>query len=331
MSADHLTPEQNASIFLFREKWQHIGLSTERIQQNLATDAVQTIYTTLKLSLPEIIFVDSPNAAFAYIGNLLQVDSHKILGDAINNSYWSKIYNNLQSNLILQVNFELQNHLYSLFENQLAIECSKLLQNQLEKQWKNIFYQQLDKSYAYIIKEIFTACRKPEMLITGGSYFDFCIHILKYKKFQYEIKIIEEFVKNCGWTFFFENIVIICDRPTKIRINSHNHLHAENTPVITFTDGYSLYANNGKMNLEKTTQPVQTIDWVSLLSKMHTVEIDTWEEYQLLRVVKERDNVMPMQFIKLTNPNTGKVEISRIPLRITSAFEAVNWINRHTN
>ncbi|WP_265578931.1 hypothetical protein [Nostoc sp. LEGE 06077] len=36
-----------------------------------------------------------------------------------------------------------------------------------------------------------------------------------------------------------------------------------------------------------------------------------------------------MQFLKATNPSTGEVRVSQVPMRITSAIEAVQWVNRH--
>ncbi|MEH2238722.1 hypothetical protein [Nostoc sp.] len=130
MSADYLTPEQRAFISRYREKWQHIGLSTERINQQHATDAVRAIYTALELTEPEIIIVDSPNTAFEYIWNLLKVNSHTILGDAIDSSYWSRIYSNLQSDLLVRLPGDLQTNLHSLFDNHLAKEYANLLQRQ---------------------------------------------------------------------------------------------------------------------------------------------------------------------------------------------------------
>ncbi|MCC5640497.1 hypothetical protein LC593_32650 [Nostoc sp. CHAB 5844] len=330
MSADRLTPEQRALISRYREKWQHIGLSTEQINQQQATNAVQAIYTALKLTQPAIIIVDSPNAAFEYIWNLLQVDSYTTLGDAISSSDWSKIYNNLQSKLLTQIPIDLQRDLHSSFENHLAQECATLLQRQLESQWRDVFSQHLGKNYQNLIKNIFSSCCKPESLIAGGSYFDFCIHSFNYHQFQEQIAILEEFVRNCGWTFFFENIAIICNRPTQIRINHENHLHAEDVPAIKFKDGYSLYAHQGHIDLETKRKLVNNFDWRPLLEKMNAVEIDSWEEYQLLRVVKQI-NVQPMQFLKATNPSTGEVRVSKVPMRITSAIEAVKWLNRHRN
>jgi hypothetical protein len=331
MFADRLTPEQHALISRYREKWQHLGLSTEQLSQQHATDAVRAIYTVLELSEPEILIVDSPNAAFEYIWNLLQLGSYTILGDVIINSDWSRIYSNLQSQLLARLPIALQTNLNSLFENHLANEYACLLKRQLECQWQDIFSQHLGKHARNTIKDIFSSCWKPESLIAGCSYFDFCVHILNYHQFQDKVAILEDFVRNCGWTFFFENIAIISNHPTTISIDSDNHLHADNAPAIAFADGYSLYADHGRIKLERTHKPMDDSEWVRLLEKVNTVEIDSWEEYSLLRIIRQRVNVQPMQFLKATNSTTGEVRVYWVPLRIASAIEAVHWVNRRTN
>ncbi|MHC5609705.1 MAG: DUF6745 domain-containing protein [Nostoc sp.] len=224
----------------------------------------------------------------------------------------------------------LQTNLHSLFDNHLAKEYATLLQDQLENHWKYVFSQHFGKSDRNFLKSIFSSCRKPESLIAGGSYFDFCIHGLNYHQFKNKVVILEEFVKNCGWTFFFQNIAIISKHSTTISIDSNNHLHAEDTPAIAFVDGYSLYAQHGKTKLEPTRQPIDDIGWARLLEEINAIEIDSWEEYRLLRIVRERINVQTMQFLKATNPNTGEVRVSRVPLRIASAIEAVRWVNQPT-
>ncbi|MBD2495189.1 DUF6745 domain-containing protein [Nostoc sp. FACHB-280] len=328
MSADRLTPEQRALISQYREKWQHLGLSREPINQHQAMNAVQAIYTALGLNHPEIIIVDSPNAVFEYIWNLRQADSYSTLGNPISSSEWRKIYNNLQLKLFTQLPIDLQRDLQSAFENHLAQEYANLLQRQLENKWINIFSQQVVNSYHRPIKEIFASCYKPESLIAGSSYFDFCVHTFNYHQLQEQIAVLEEFVINCGWTFLFQNVAIISNRPTQILIDQDNHIHAENTPAITFKDGYRLYANHGQIDLEPKRQRINNFDWRPLLDKMNAVEIDSWEEYQLLRVVN-KINVQPMQFLKATNPSTGEVYVSKVSMRFTSAIEAVQWVNRN--
>ncbi|MDZ8189879.1 MAG: hypothetical protein RMX96_34220 [Nostoc sp. ChiSLP02] len=61
---EKLTPEQEALIPVYREKWQRIALSTERVIREKASEAVKVAYTAFGFEQPEIIFCDSPYAAF---------------------------------------------------------------------------------------------------------------------------------------------------------------------------------------------------------------------------------------------------------------------------
>ena len=58
-----LTPEQEALIPKYQEKWKSIYLSTEPIQQNRAKAAVQGAYAVMGKPEPEVIFCSSPRAA----------------------------------------------------------------------------------------------------------------------------------------------------------------------------------------------------------------------------------------------------------------------------
>ncbi|MDZ8188539.1 MAG: hypothetical protein RMX96_27245 [Nostoc sp. ChiSLP02] len=326
MSAENLTPEKRALISQCREKWQHIGLSTERINQQHATNAVRVIYTALELREPEIIIVDSPNAAIAYIWNLIKDGSETILDDIIDSSFWSKLYSNLQSYLLVRLPINLQKNLHSLFKNNLAKEYEKLLQEQLEIQWGDVLEEHFGKRDRKLIKNIFSSCHKPETLIAGCSYFEFCIHSFKYHQFENQLLVLEDFVKNCGWTFFFKNMAIISNHATSINIDSDNHLHGEDTPAVAFADGYSLNAHHGKITLQRNRK-LDDIAWTKIFEKMKAVEIDSWEEYKLLRVV-EGINVQPKQFLKVTNPHTGEVQVFRVSMRFASAIEAARWVNQ---
>ncbi|MEH1897666.1 MAG: DUF6745 domain-containing protein [Nostoc sp.] len=64
---ENLTPEQEALIPVYREKWRAIALSTERIDREKAAEAVKVAYTAFGFEEPEIIFCDSAYAAFSEI------------------------------------------------------------------------------------------------------------------------------------------------------------------------------------------------------------------------------------------------------------------------
>lgn len=59
---EKVTPEQEALIPVYREKWRAIALSTEPIARQKASLAVKAAYATIGKKEPEILFFDSPYA-----------------------------------------------------------------------------------------------------------------------------------------------------------------------------------------------------------------------------------------------------------------------------
>lgn len=62
-----LTPEQEALIPVYQEKWRAIALSTQRIDCEKAAEAVKAAYAAIHKQEPEIIFCDSPYAAWKFV------------------------------------------------------------------------------------------------------------------------------------------------------------------------------------------------------------------------------------------------------------------------
>ncbi|MEH1778640.1 MAG: hypothetical protein V7L26_05745 [Nostoc sp.] len=64
---EKLTPEEEALIPVYREKWLKIALSTERIDREKASEALKVAYAAFGFEVPEIVFCASPYAAFSQI------------------------------------------------------------------------------------------------------------------------------------------------------------------------------------------------------------------------------------------------------------------------
>ena len=50
---------------------------------------------------------------------------------------------------------------------------------------------------------------------------------------------------SCGWCYTFENIVFVCEKPSKLYLNQESRLHKENSMALEYSDGYGLYMLNG--------------------------------------------------------------------------------------
>ncbi|WP_442938375.1 DUF6745 domain-containing protein [Nostoc sp.] len=82
---------------------------------------------------------------------------------------------------------------------------------------------------------------------------DFCISVLKCEYHLEKWEFFKKLINYCGWIFPYENICIISNRPSMIRLDEQNNIHAEHLPAIQFVDGFSVYANHGIiLGLEQT-------------------------------------------------------------------------------
>jgi len=85
---ESLTPEQEALLPVYRDRWLEIGLSTEPTDQDAARQAVNECYTSAGLTPPEsILFVASPDEALDTIQRLAPTVSRS---DISNNFCWNQ-------------------------------------------------------------------------------------------------------------------------------------------------------------------------------------------------------------------------------------------------
>jgi hypothetical protein len=58
-------------------------------------------------------------------------------------------------------------------------------------------------------------------------------------------------------------------------------------------------------------------------------ELDSWQEYTLLRIDKIIDDIdkQPIYLLKMTCPSTGFIHALRVPPQLQSARQAIRWVN----
>ncbi|MDZ8188595.1 MAG: hypothetical protein RMX96_27540 [Nostoc sp. ChiSLP02] len=220
-----LTPERKALVPHYQEKWRNIALSTERIDEEKAENAIKEAYALINLSEPEVIFCDSPLEAKEII-----LASYK-LGRGISNQFNIKLLEQLKEELINRSGYELSIFL-EVWEEKLEEELSS-------KIW---FYIML---HSEIEKHIYEPWLRIEQWISYGSCFDFCISILDLAHSNKIWQVFQALVSYCGLIIPFEQIAIICNRPIKISFDNQQRLHAEGKAAVQFADGFSLYASHG--------------------------------------------------------------------------------------
>ncbi len=323
---ENLTFEQEALIPVYREKWRNIALSTKPIDRQKAADAIKVVYQLIGYQEPEIIFCDSPFAAGKTFGN--------------------QAGNQLASRLTSQLESLLWSQMVSRVEGELWSELTSYLSSELERQLWNQLWRQLENQLANHQFNFVSICA--EVWACAGSLYDFCIAVLNCAYLPREWQIFQALVGDCGWILPYEKICYVCDRPRILSFDHQQRLHAEGSPAIQFADGFSVYAYHGvrlpkkygqfhphqwqpewlleEDNAELRRVLIQGIGYARISQQLQVEELDSWQEYTLLKIGNDVD-VEPIHLLKMTCPSTGFIHVLRVPPDLTSAREAIAWVN----
>ncbi|MBN4004151.1 DUF6745 domain-containing protein [Nostoc sp. LPT] len=328
---EKLTPEQEALIRVYREKWRAIALSTERIDKEKVVEAVKIGYIAIRKQEPKIIFCDSPYAGLKIV---------------------------IQKRLKHRLNIEFNNQLLYKFRNELRSQVAWQLQSQLMAEILTVVLPDLTiledtlrvelKTQLLLTTNLRSPWFKAQLYSSTCSWVDFYISVLNCSYNQIQWQALQSLLKYCSWILPYENICIVCDRPLHLRFDNQNRLHAEGEPAIEFIDGYSLYSYHGvtlpekygkshpqqwqsqwllsEENAELRRVLIQGIGYARICQELQAIELDNWQEYTVLKIDNNVD-IEPIYLLKMTCPSTSFIHALRVPPSMNSAREAIRWVN----
>ncbi|MEG4068859.1 hypothetical protein QUA42_16275 [Microcoleus sp. Pol11C2] len=287
---EQVTPQQQALIPVYREKWRKIALSTEPIDRKKATQSVRCAYAALGYKEPQIVICDSPCAALYHIFiPIFETCQSSPSWRKIKQEITAVLGHNLTYKMLTQIVTRKEEYfLFSLLNTEVYIlrelvDYFNLLLgsafNSLERaidsrrqitgvytwheRWRK--FDRFARHQYHDINKFFSAS------ISRGALSDFYISVLKGDRDTVKWRAFQLLVANCGWIYPLENTCILCDRPRILSFDSQHRLHAEGGPAIQFADGYSLYAYHG-VTLPEQYGKIHPNEWRSewLLSEDNT-------------------------------------------------------------
>ncbi len=222
---EKLTSEQKALISVYQQKWRNIALSTEPINRPKASEAIKAAYTLIGEKEPEILFFDSPYLASKELEDLsfTQLDNDDLI--------------------------------YKL--RVIPSRCDEELFGQLQEMHRLLEDGLQEKLYAdgvYVPDEFQVGYRQPDLACTECSWLDFYISELKIEHDPILWEVYQGVIKHCGWICTYQEVCLICERPTKLSFDNQQRLHREGSPAIQYADCFSLYAYHGIRLPEKYGQ-----------------------------------------------------------------------------
>ncbi|MBE9210413.1 ankyrin repeat domain-containing protein [Nostoc sp. LEGE 06077] len=239
---DEITPEQESLMPSYREKWQEIAFFTNRIDPQKAIAAVQSVYELLKLQTPKIQLFDSLYTAVTVAKPLYESPHFTDDGLSFANQLIGKLHKKFYIN-----NENSIGHWDQFISSQLRPDANSEIDRQLSESLKNYFLEGKSEPFSswydfyWFVPLHWYACE--------GGFFDFHFSVVSHTLFEPYDKsaweVFQQLVQSCGWIIPFENICLVCDRPTQFLFDSENLLHAEGEAAIKFIDGTGLYSYHG--------------------------------------------------------------------------------------
>jgi hypothetical protein len=203
---ESLTPEQEAYLPVFRQKYLDIATKGGRINKENLQRGINDAYTVISQPTPTLVILKSPLMALRAIKLYELLENKKKSHDEI----------------MVHVNAFAETGVVD--DTQLAAE---LMDNDT-KLWNSDFLWGSQDLY-WIAWYRF------------GEYIG-----VEYDKESLELlDIMERISVECEWWWPFEGVCFVSERPVKVSFDEQDRLHCENGPAIKYEDGYSLFAWHG--------------------------------------------------------------------------------------
>ncbi|MGK7924627.1 MAG: DUF6745 domain-containing protein [Spirulina sp.] len=316
-----LTPEQELQIAIYQEKWRKIALSVTPCDRPHIKSTIQATCDALKKPFPNLIFCDSPAHLAYYL-----LPTQRTWGFRLY-MLWDRLERQLQRQIAQHLWLKLSLHDFK--ETARFWELVTTEPEALQKTPKLRFIH-LGSTFA------------------RASLYDYCISVLNCRHNPETWALFQSLVQSCSWFGCYENTFLIIDRPQLLSVDEEYRLHAEGKPAVGFRDGFSLYAYHGvklperygrlfpsqwqsqwllsEDNVELRRVLLQGIGYARLCVELQAETLDEWQEYSLLRINSTID-IEPIYLLKMICPSTGYCHALRVPPQMTSARQAIAWVN----
>ncbi|MGD2181996.1 DUF6745 domain-containing protein [Lusitaniella coriacea] len=347
-----LTPQQQALISIYREKWLNAICLTRPIDRAEATAAIQLVYQALDLPQPKILFFDSPLGIVKEILENSYPNNRSF--ERAYNKFSRQIVNHLDLGIYDQVEEEVYYYIYEREINRLAFKMYGWETWRVPDLWRKIWegicevlidhQDKLYSTFRFLENCIDTIMIRDYKLCK----IDFFISALNCHYDREKWHALTSLVRSCGFVLLGEQVCFVSDRPRKLSLDGSCHLHAEGEPAIKFADGFRAYLYHG-IRLPKKYGKVCPKEWRSqwLLSEeddelrriliqeigyekickeLQTIQLDCWGECTLLKIDSDID-VIPVHLLGISDPTTKKIRFCRVPPDLQTAKQAVEWIN----
>jgi len=357
---EKLTPKQEKGITEWREHCLKIGRDTSPINKPLTEQSWKKFYKILGKKEPFFWYCQSPLQAQIILNIFPEiVRIFKITGKGANieanirANIWDSIWANIGTNIGDNIRANIRDSIW-------ANIGTNIRDNIRTNIWANIRDSIEDNIRDNIGTNIRDSIRK--MKLEYIDTYSWCQHdinwIAYYKYFEkygllpydrnFEIfDIWYDLACSCGWCYTFENMVFVCEKPSKLYLNNQGRLHNPSGMALEYSDGYGLWMLNGvrvgkeliitpaeklnpqlvvkEKNAEIRRELVRKIGIERVCQHLNAKCIDKKGGYELLLLDLGDNRKRP--YLKMRNPSIGTYHIEGVEPQIRTVEDALVWRN----
>ena len=249
-----LTPEQEAELPRFRQRYLDIACGGGRIDRPELESALADAYAVIGKPAPKLFIFDSPAACMLAL-KIFKMPEESQLGSQLGSQLRSQLWSQIGSQLRSQI------------ESQL---------------WSQKIY---DGNYLWGSQDIYWL---------AWGRFVANIGVKLEPETLRNLDIMERISTQCEWWWPYEGIVIASQRPTAVRWDDENRLHCENGPAVEYADGYGLSSWHGQAipgvwvtgnppkasealhwsNMDQRAAACEIVGWANILDELDAKVID---------------------------------------------------------
>ena len=264
MKITELTPEQTDRLPVFRAEYLAHGTSTAPADRPRAEAAFARAYRTIGREPVPVLWADSPLSAsvmFAILDRLQNKDVAASLWASLRASLWASLWASLRASLGDSLRDSLRDSLWASLWAILGASLAASLRDSKITVKSTCWWGQQDLYWI--------------------AFYKFCAEIgVKYNSDAADkLDIMNEIGLSCMWWYSFDGLIIACERPSVVALNTRGVLHNDTGPAIAFRDGWKIYAVNGH----------RVPDWIIVTPDQITVKkIDAETNLETRRIMIEK-------------------------------------------
>ena len=349
-----LTPEQEAMLPAFREKWRAIGLNTDPIDRQKAERSIKNLYKIAGEDEPIVLFFDSP-AACLISRALLQKTELFVAEDQLVNQLRGQLWNQLMHQFWDQLGGQPWDQLWNQLRVQLEGELGGQLVSKLRDQLRDQFRGQLEDQFRGQLEDQLRGrlWKVHDSLWFIGGWDNFWLAFYKFGqeigvayKNQDHLDAYTDYATEAGVMYAYKGIAFASDRAEKLSFDDERRLHCENDYAMKFRDGYGLCSWHGvrvpdewilsksldaktalaQQNMEQRRVACEIVGWNNILLELKAKRIDKHDNPfvgELLEV--ELPDIGREVFLKVKCP-TGRDFAMPVPPHIKTSEQAQRWL-----